>query len=55
VVTDSPRLGRPHWYELLTNGGQLLEEPMQVPGGGDWIVQCLGPQGAECSLHHRTT
>ena len=36
------------------NGGQLLDEPMQVPGG-DWIVQCLDPQGAEFSLHHRKT
>ena len=39
---------------VKANGGQLLDEPMQVPGG-DWIVQCLDPQGAEFALHHRTT
>ena len=39
---------------VKANGGQLLDEPMQVPRG-DWIVQCLDPQGAEFALHHRTT
>jgi hypothetical protein len=26
-------------------GGQVINGPMQVPGGS-WIVQCLDPQGA---------
>ena len=30
-------------------GGKLLNGPMQVPGG-DWIVQCLDPQGAMFAL-----
>lgn len=32
-------------------GGQLLNGPMEVPGG-DWIAQCLDPQGAAFALHH---
>ena len=30
-------------------GGQVLGEPMQVPGGS-WIVQCMDPQGAMFAL-----
>ncbi len=30
-------------------GGQVLNGPMQVPGGG-WIVQCTDPQGAMFAL-----
>lgn len=30
-------------------GGKLLNGPMQVPGG-DWIVQCMDPQGAMFAL-----
>ena len=30
-------------------GGQVLNGPMQVPGGS-WIVNCLDPQGARFSL-----
>ena len=30
-------------------GGQLINGPMQVPGGS-WIVQCLDPQGAMFAL-----
>jgi hypothetical protein len=33
-------------------GGQILNGPMEVPGG-DWIVQCLDPQGAAFALHHK--
>lgn len=33
-------------------GGQVLNGPMEVPGG-DMIVNCLDPQGAVFSLHHR--
>ncbi len=31
-------------------GGKILNGPMQVPGG-DWIVQCLDPQGCAFALH----
>ena len=37
---------------VTTNGGQILNGPMEVPGG-DWIVNCVDPQGAAFSLHHR--
>lgn len=53
----------PHWLlyvkvpdiddavELVkTNGGQILNGPMEVPGG-DRIAQCLDPQGAAFALH----
>lgn len=30
-------------------GGQVLTEPMQVPGGS-WVVTCLDPQGAAFAL-----
>jgi predicted enzyme related to lactoylglutathione lyase len=36
---------------VKANGGQILNGPMEVPGG-DWIVQCLDPQGAAFALHH---
>jgi predicted enzyme related to lactoylglutathione lyase len=35
---------------VKTNGGRILNGPMEVPGG-DWIVNCLDPQGAAFSLH----
>ncbi len=31
-------------------GGQILNGPMEVPGG-DFIVQCMDPQGAVFALH----
>ena len=34
------------------NGGQVLNGPMEVPGG-DWVVNCMDPQGAAFSLHHK--
>lgn len=37
---------------VKANGGQVLNGPMEVPGG-DWSVNCLDPQGATFSLHHR--
>ena len=37
---------------VKANGGQVLNGPMEVPGG-DWIVNCMDPQGAAFSLHHR--
>jgi hypothetical protein len=35
---------------ITANGGQILNGPMEVPGG-DWIVNALDPQGAAFSLH----
>lgn len=35
---------------VTANGGQVLNGPMEVPGG-DWIVNGLDPQGAAFSLH----
>ena len=37
---------------IQANGGQVLNGPMEVPGG-DWIVNAMDPQGAAFSLHHR--
>jgi len=34
---------------VKTAGGQVLNGPMEVPGG-QWIVQCLDPQGAMFAL-----
>jgi predicted enzyme related to lactoylglutathione lyase len=31
-------------------GGQVLNGPMEVPGG-DWIAQCMDPQGAAFAVH----
>ena len=32
------------------SGGQVLNGPMEVPGG-DWIANCMDPQGAAFSVH----
>jgi len=37
---------------VKANGGQVLNGPMEVPGG-DVIANCLDDQGAAFSLHHR--
>ena len=37
---------------VTSDGGQLLNGPMEVPGG-DWIAQCMDPQGAMFSVHAR--
>jgi hypothetical protein len=37
---------------VKANGGQVVNGPMEVPGG-DWIVQCMDPQGAMFALHQR--
>jgi predicted enzyme related to lactoylglutathione lyase len=37
---------------VKANGGQVLNGPMEVPGN-QWIVNCMDPQGAAFSLHHR--
>ncbi|WP_428265409.1 VOC family protein [Haliangium sp.] len=54
----------PHWLlyirvpdvdeaaeRVKSNGGQVLNGPMEVPGG-DRIVQCMDPQGAAFAMHH---
>lgn len=35
---------------VTRNGGTVLHGPAEVPGG-DWIAQCLDPQGAAFALH----
>lgn len=37
---------------ITANGGQILNGPMEVPGG-EWIVNGVDPQGAAFSLHAR--
>ena len=37
---------------VKTHGGQVINGPMEVPGG-EWIVNCVDPQGAHFSLHHK--
>jgi uncharacterized protein len=37
---------------VKSGGGQVLNGPMEVPGG-DWIAQCADPQGAAFGLHHK--
>jgi uncharacterized protein len=38
---------------VTANGGQILNGPMEVPGG-DWVLNAMDPQGAAFSLHART-
>jgi uncharacterized protein len=35
---------------VKANGGQILNGPMEVPGG-DWVVNAMDPQGAAFGLH----
>jgi uncharacterized protein len=35
---------------IKANGGQILNGPMEVPGG-DWVVNAMDPQGAAFALH----
>lgn len=37
---------------VKAGGGQVTNPPIEVPGG-DWIVQCLDPQGAAFALHKK--
>jgi predicted enzyme related to lactoylglutathione lyase len=37
---------------IKTNGGQILNGPMEVPGG-DWVVNAMDPQGAAFGLHSK--
>ena len=34
---------------MKAGGGQILEGPLEVPGGS-WIVRCTDPQGAMFAL-----
>ena len=58
MMTKPPHVPRPFWLfyvsvaaidpvvaRVTACGGQVINPPMQVPGGG-WIAQCLDPQGA---------
>jgi len=49
VSVPSAQQGAEQVAEL---GGQILNGPMEVPGG-DHIVQCMDPQGAAFALHSR--
>jgi predicted enzyme related to lactoylglutathione lyase len=53
----------PHWLAYIkvpdakktagmarANGGQVLNGPMEVPGG-DWTAQCMDPQGVVFAVH----
>src|SRR5262252_595552 len=37
---------------VKNTGGQILNGPMEVPGG-DWIVVCMDPQGAAFAVHSK--
>jgi predicted enzyme related to lactoylglutathione lyase len=37
---------------VKANGGKVMNGPHEVPGG-QWIVNCMDPQGAMFSLHHK--
>jgi predicted enzyme related to lactoylglutathione lyase len=69
MMNKPPELANvpPHWgiyfrvddinaatERVKANGGQILNGPMEVPGG-DWIVNAMDPQGAAFSLHARKT
>jgi predicted enzyme related to lactoylglutathione lyase len=67
MFTKPPEMGQvpPNWLlyfrvpeinagadRIKANGGQILNGPMEVPGG-DWIVQATDPQGAAFALHSK--
>ena len=67
MMNKMPQMAQvpPHWglyfrvpdvhaaaERVKAGGGQVLNGPMEVPGG-DWIVNCMDPQGAAFSLHHK--
>jgi predicted enzyme related to lactoylglutathione lyase len=37
---------------VMSSGGHVVNGPMEVPGG-DWIAQCVDPQGAMFAVHAR--
>jgi predicted enzyme related to lactoylglutathione lyase len=63
MFNRSPNMPAPNWLSYVRVGdvkaaankvqelgGRVLNGPMEVPGG-DWIAQCLDPQGAAFALH----
>ncbi len=62
IFTKPPTVVVPFWLfyfnvgnidaavkRVKAGGGQILEDPLEVPGGG-WTVQCTDPQGAMFAL-----
>jgi predicted enzyme related to lactoylglutathione lyase len=62
VMTKPAEVPQPFWQfyfnvdavdaavsRVQSGGGQILNGPMQVPGGS-WIVQCMDPQGAAFAM-----
>jgi uncharacterized protein len=62
MMTKPAAIPMPHWgfyfnvtgidaaaTRVTAGGGKILNGPMQVPGG-QWVVQCMDPQGAAFSL-----
>jgi uncharacterized protein len=62
MLTKAPSMPAPFWLyyfniadidsaakHVITGGGQILDGPLQSPGGA-WIVQCADPQGAVFAL-----
>ncbi len=47
IMVDSARAAADR---VTAHGGKILNGPMEVPGG-DWIVQCMDPQGAAFAVH----
>jgi predicted enzyme related to lactoylglutathione lyase len=45
---------KPASERLKSGGGQIINGPMEVPGG-DWIVMAVDPQGASFALHAKKT
>jgi predicted enzyme related to lactoylglutathione lyase len=67
IMNKPPQMANlaPHWglyfrvadvasaaERVKANGGQVLNGPMEVPGG-DLIINCVDPQGATFSLHQQ--
>jgi uncharacterized protein len=62
MLTKPPQIPAPFWLyyfniddlgpaaqRVKAGGGQILEDPFEVPGGS-WVVQCTDPQGAMFAL-----
>ena len=65
MFNKPPEIPSPNWLQYVmvdgataaadrvkANGGQVLVPPMEVPGG-DWIAQCMDPQGAMFAVHSK--
>jgi uncharacterized protein len=62
MMQTAPHMGPPHWNhyfrvadidhaaaQVAAHGGQVVNGPMQVPGG-DWILHLTDPEGGFCCL-----